>query len=72
VRLSVPSRVVGQAWRDGRRQIRLVRLLGSPAVEVVPLDDASARATGQLCGATGTHDVIDASVVLCARPESKR
>ncbi len=67
LRLSVPAGVVGQAWRDGRRQVRLVRLLGSPAVEVVPLDDASARAAGQLCGATGTHDVIDASVVLCAR-----
>jgi hypothetical protein len=27
---------------------------------------AEARAVGQLCGATGTSDVIDASVVVCA------
>jgi hypothetical protein len=63
----VPAGVVGQVWRDAKRQVRLVRLLGSDAIEVEPLDDARARAAGQLCGATGTRDVIDASVVLCAR-----
>ncbi len=65
--VSVPAGVVGQAWRDGRRQARLARLLGSPAVTIEALDDFTARAAGQLCGATGTRDVIDASVVLCAR-----
>lgn len=65
--LAVPAGVVGQVWRDGRRQVRLLRLLGSRAVEVEPLDDARARAAGQLCGVAGTRDVIDASVVLCAR-----
>lgn len=67
VRLSVPAGVVGQVWRDGRRQARLARLLASALVEVEPLDDARARAAGQLCGVKGTRDVIDASVVLCAR-----
>jgi hypothetical protein len=33
----------------------------------VSLDDARARAAGQLCGVTGTSDVVDASVVLCAK-----
>jgi hypothetical protein len=65
--IAVPAGVVGQAWRDGRRQARLARLLGSDAVTVEPLDDTSARAAGQLCGVTRTSDVIDASVVLCAR-----
>jgi hypothetical protein len=65
--LAAPAGVVGQVWRDGRRQVRLVRLLGSGAVEIESLDDARARAAGQLCGAAGTSDVIDASVVLCAR-----
>ncbi|MGO9835226.1 MAG: PIN domain-containing protein [Polyangiaceae bacterium] len=67
LRVAIPAGVVGQVWRDGRRQVTLVRLLGSRAVDVEPLDDAMARAAGQLCGATGTSDVIDASVVLCAR-----
>jgi hypothetical protein len=58
---------VGQVWRDGQKQVSLVRLLGSDAVEVEPLDDARARAAGQLCSVTRTKDVIDASVVLCAR-----
>ena len=63
----VPAGVVGQVWRSGRRQARLAQLLNSPLVEVVPLTDAAARAAGQLCGATKTRDVIDASVVLLAR-----
>lgn len=67
VALTVPAGVVGQVWRDGRQQVRLARLLGSPAVDIEPLDDARARAAGQLCGVTRTRDVIDASVVLCAR-----
>jgi hypothetical protein len=67
IRLAAPAGVVGQVWRDGRRQARLARLLGSALVEVVPLDDTRARAAGQLCGVAGSSDVIDASVVLCAR-----
>jgi hypothetical protein len=65
--LAVPAGVVAQVWRDGPRQARLARLLASPTLDVEPLDDDRARAAGQLCGATGTRDVIDASVVLCAR-----
>jgi hypothetical protein len=64
---AVPAGVVGQVWRDGRRQARLARLLGSSDVEVDALDDERARQAGQLCGVKGTSDVIDASVVLCAQ-----
>jgi len=70
--ISVPAGVVGQVWRDGRRQVRLARLLGHESVEVVALDDHGARAAGQLCGATATADVIDASVVLAARSRGRR
>lgn len=65
--VAVPAGVVGQVWRDGRRQARLARLLASDTVEIEALDDTRARAAGQLCGVAGTKDVIDASVVLCAR-----
>lgn len=67
LRLWVPAGVVGQAWRNGRTQARLAQLLNSALTEIVPLADAQARAAGQLCGATRTRDVIDASVVLLAR-----
>jgi hypothetical protein len=63
----VPAGVVAQAWRDGRKQARLARLLGAPQVMVEVLDDRQARASGQLCGVTNTRDIVDASVVLCAR-----
>jgi hypothetical protein len=67
--LAVPAGVVGQVWRDGRQQARLSRLLGSDLTEIKVLDDKQARAAGQLCGTTKTNDVIDASVVLCARAQ---
>ncbi|HEX2851244.1 MAG TPA: PIN domain-containing protein [Acidimicrobiales bacterium] len=70
--LVVPAGVVGQAWRDGRTQARLARLLSSPACEIVPLDDHGARAAGQLCGASGTEDVIDATVALLGRQRDMR
>ena len=63
----VPAGVVGQVWRGGSRQARLARLLNAPDVIVESLTDAGARAAGVLCGAAGTADVIDASVVLAAR-----
>jgi hypothetical protein len=66
-KIVVPAGVVGQVWRDGGRQARLARLLGSPVIAIEPLDDRRARAAGQLCGVRGTRDVIDASVVLSAR-----
>jgi len=62
----VPAGVVGQVWRGGERQARLARLLNALDVLVETLTDTGARAAGVLCGAAGTSDVIDASVVLSA------
>jgi hypothetical protein len=72
VPLTIPAGVVAQVWRNGRRQARLARLLASANVAVEPLDEARAREAGQLCGVRGTSDVIDASVVLCARVHGDR
>jgi hypothetical protein len=66
-RFRVPAGVVGQAWRDGSRQAVLARFLRSSQVELRPLDGTLARACGELCAATGTADVIDASVIVSAR-----
>ena len=65
--LRIPAGVVGQAWRDGRRQVALARLLRVSEVEVVPLEESLSRACGELCGVAGTSDVIDASVVVTAK-----
>ncbi len=63
----VPAGALAQAWRNGSRQARLARLVSSRRTSVVPLDLARALAAGVLCGQAGKADVIDASVVLCAR-----
>lgn len=63
----VPSGVLGQAWRSGRIQVTLWRFLRTDEVEIVALDEMLARSCRELCGATNTADVIDASVVILAR-----
>lgn len=63
----IPVGAVGQAWRNGRVQVTLDRFLRSAGVEVSPMDEPLARACGELCAATNTQDVIDASVMLLAR-----
>jgi hypothetical protein len=63
----VPAGVIAQTWRKGPRQVRVARLLNANEVSVEPLTDAAARATGILCGAAETSDVVDASVVIVAR-----
>jgi hypothetical protein len=65
--LHVPAGVVAQVWRDGARQARLARLLGSGVLDVQVLDRDEAQAVGVLCGGSGTADVVDASVALLAR-----
>ncbi len=65
--IHVPAGALAQAWRNPARQVRLVRVVASEGIVVHPLDGGSARAAGQLCAATATSDVVDASVVLVAR-----
>jgi hypothetical protein len=54
--------VLGQVWRKGPRQARLSQALAG--IDVRPVDEALGRAAGELLGATGLSDVIDATVVL--------
>lgn len=62
--VAVPAGVIGQAWRDGARQVLLARALRH--CDELPLDGTTARAAGLLCGQAGTVDVIDATVALAA------
>ena len=56
--------VLGQVWWGGPRQARLSQALAG--VDVRALDEPLGRAAGELLGATGLSDVIDAAVVLVA------
>lgn len=60
----VPAIVVGQAWRDGRRQARLARVLRT--CEIEPTELETAKAAGVLCGQAGSSDVVDATVMVTA------
>lgn len=71
-RFVVPAAALAQVWRDGRRQARLSRFLGAEGVVVEPMDERAARAAGMLCALAGTADVVDASVVWCARQHGGR
>lgn len=66
--VAVPVGPLAQVWRDGSRQAMLARFIrGAGIVELVDWDAPSALAAGVLCGRTGTSDVIDASVAICAQ-----
>jgi predicted nucleic acid-binding protein len=60
----IPAVVVSQAWRDGRRQARLGKLLASCRIEPVGLEVA--KAAGVLWGKARAGDVVDATVVVMA------
>ncbi len=60
--IHVPAIVVGQAWRDARRQARLGKVLASCRVDPVGLE--TAKAAGVLCGKAASSDVVDATVVV--------
>lgn len=64
--LDVPTGVLAQVWRGGRRQALLARFLHLPEVRFVDLDVTTARAVGELCALTGASDVVDAHVALHA------
>jgi len=63
VRPVVPAGVLARAWRGGPQAV-LSRLLAGCRIE--ELDERRARAAGAACAATGTNDVVDASVVIGA------
>jgi len=66
-RVTVPATALAQAVRRPERQVRLARLMRQPTTDVVSLDGVDATSVGRLLAASGTSDVIDAHVVVCAR-----
>lgn len=67
VRVTVPATVLAQAIRRPERQVRLLRLIRQPATSVVALGRVDAVNVGRLLAASGTSDIADAHVVVCAR-----
>jgi len=68
-RIIVPSTAFAQVIRNPARQVRLWRMIQFHETEVIPLDASDAQAVGALLAQTGTSDITDAHVVICARAE---
>ena len=69
--VTIPATALAQAVRRPERQVRLSRLIRQPGSDVVSLDRVDATSTGRLLAASGTSDIADAHVVICARRASQ-
>jgi predicted nucleic acid-binding protein len=70
--VTVPATALAQAIRRPDRQVRLARLIRQPTTDVVTLDRVDATHVGRLLAASGTADITDAHVVVCARRAGQR
>ena len=66
-RITVPAPALAQAIRRPERQARLSRLIRQPTTDVINLGRVDATSVGRLLAASGTSDIADAHVVICAR-----
>ena len=60
--IRVSSAVVGQVWRDGRKQANLARVLRGVGLEALAQDDG--KRIGELLKLSGSADIVDAHVAL--------
>jgi hypothetical protein len=66
-RVTIPGTALAQALRSPARQARLSRLIRQAGTDVVALNGPDATAVGLLLARTGTADIVDAHVVVCAQ-----
>jgi hypothetical protein len=66
-RVTIPASALAQAIRRPERQVRLSRLIRQPGTDVIDLGRVDATHVGRLLAASGTSDIADAHVVICAR-----
>ena len=67
MRVTIPATALAQAIRNPARQARLSRLIRQVSTDLIALNGTDAAAAGLLLARTGTADVVDAHVVICAR-----
>ena len=67
MRITIPATALAQAIRNPARQARLCRLIRQAGTDLIPLDGPDATAVGLLLARTGTADIVDAHVAICAQ-----
>lgn len=70
--ITIPATALAQAIRRPERQARLARLIRQPTTDVIGLDRVDATSVGRLLAASGTSDIADAHVVICARRSNQQ
>jgi hypothetical protein len=65
--VTVPATAVAQSIRNPAQQARLARLIRQAGTDLIALDAADATAVGLLLASSGTSDIVDAHVVVCAK-----
>ncbi len=66
-RVTIPATALAQAMRNPARQARLSRLMRQASTDLMPLDGPDATAVGLTLAKSGTADIVDAHVVVCAQ-----
>lgn len=67
LRVTIPATALAQVMRNPARQARLARLIRQPGTDLISLDGRDATAVGLVLAKTGTADIVDAHVVVCAQ-----
>ena len=67
IRITIPATALAQAMRNPAKQARLSRLIRQASTDLMALDGPDATAVGLLLARTGTADIADAHVVICAQ-----
>ena len=67
LRTTIPATALAQAIRNPARQARLRRLMRQTSTDLVALDGPDATAVGLLLARSGTADIVDAHVAVCAQ-----
>ncbi|HLW75455.1 MAG TPA: hypothetical protein VKS01_00700 [Bryobacteraceae bacterium] len=66
LRITIPATALAQAIRNPAKQARLCRLIRQATTDLIALDGRDATAVGLLLARTGTADIVDAHVAICA------
>jgi len=67
MRITIPATALAQAMRNPERQSRLSRFIRQAGTDLIALNGPDATAVGMLLARTGTADIVDAHVVICAK-----
>ena len=65
--ITIPATALAQVMRNPSRQARLCRLIRQASTNLIALNGPDATAVGLLLARSGTADIVDAHVVVCAQ-----